>query len=96
MTKSSSSQNLQEALLVSELRFRRIFESAKDGILILDAESGKIDDVNPFLIELLGYSREQIIDKKVWEIGFLKDVIANKENFKQLVERKYIRYEDLP
>ncbi|MBN1981323.1 MAG: PAS domain S-box protein, partial [Chitinivibrionales bacterium] len=67
-----------------------------DGILILDAETGHIVDVNPFLIELVGYSREQFIDKTIWDIGFFKDIIANRNNFLQLKEKKYIRYEDMP
>jgi PAS domain S-box-containing protein len=91
-----SSQEVQDKLFASEIRYRRLFESAKDGILILDAMTGKIDDVNPFLIELLGFSRDQFINKSVWEIGFFKDIIANKENFLQLKDKKYIRYEDLP
>jgi PAS domain S-box-containing protein len=44
----------------SEIRYRRLFEAARDGILILDAENGKIVDVNPFLMELLGYSYAEI------------------------------------
>jgi two-component system, chemotaxis family, CheB/CheR fusion protein len=46
----------KDALAVSETRFRRLFESAKDGILILDAETGKIVNVNQFLIDMLGYT----------------------------------------
>ena len=80
----------------SELRYRRLFESAKDGILILDAETGMIVDVNPFLIELLGISRKAFLDKKVWELGFLKDIAANEEKFAELRAREQIRYEDLP
>ena len=91
-----SSQEAQDKLIASELRYRRLFESAKDGILILDAKSGKINDVNPFLTELLGFSRDQLINKRVWEIGFFKDIIANKEKFLELKEKKYIRYENLP
>ncbi len=80
----------------SEIRYRRLFETAKDGILILDAETGQIDDVNPFLLDLLHYSREQFINKKIWDIGFFRDIIANKEKFLQLTRKKYVRYEDLP
>jgi len=47
-----------DALVISEVRYRRLFEASRDGILILDAETGKITDVNPFLVELLGYSKE--------------------------------------
>jgi len=83
-------------MTVSETRYRRLFESAKDGILILDAETGKIQDVNPFLIELLGYSKEQFLEKAIWEIGFLKDIVANKEKFLELQQKEIVRYENLP
>ncbi|MCX6272923.1 MAG: PAS domain S-box protein [Bacteroidetes bacterium] len=85
-----------ENLINSEAQYRRLFEAAKDGILILDAETGKIVDVNPFLIEMLGYPHEKFIEKTVWEIGFLKDIAANKEKFLELQKKKYVRYEDLP
>ena len=80
----------------SELRYRRLFEAAQDGILILDAKTGAITDVNPFLIDLLGYSRDEFVDKKLWEVGAFKDIKASKEAFGALQNNKYIRYEDLP
>lgn len=80
----------------SELRYRRLFESARDGILILDAETGMIIDVNPFLIDLLGYSKEQFLERRVWEIGSFKDFLSNRDNFFELKQKGYIRYEDLP
>ena len=83
-------------LKTSEARYRRLFETAKDGILILDAETGMIKDVNPFLIELLGYSKDQFIEKSIWEIGFFKDVAANKEKFLELKQQEYVRYDNLP
>jgi len=86
----------EKDLKVSEVRYRRLFEAAQDGILILEAETGKIIDVNPFLIEMLGYSHEEFIGKKLWEIGLLKDIAASRGAFRQLQERKYIRYEHLP
>lgn len=85
-----------EALKVSETRYRRLFEAARDGILILDAETGRVTDANPFLTEILGYSFEQLIGKFVWELGFLKDIVANQENFLRLQQKQYIRYEDMP
>jgi len=85
-----------DALAISETRYRRLFEASKDGILILDAGTGKITDVNPFLIELLGYSKEQFIEKAIWEIGFLKDIVANKDKFLELQQKEFVRYEDLP
>jgi PAS domain S-box-containing protein len=85
-----------EALRTSAVRYRRLFEAARDGILILDAETGMIVDVNPFLIEMLGYAREVFLGKKVWELGFFKDIAANRANFAELQQKEYIRYEDLP
>ncbi|MCX6223255.1 MAG: PAS domain-containing protein [Bacteroidia bacterium] len=84
------------ALNVSEIRYRRLFESSKDGMLILDAETGKVTDVNPFLIKLLGYSHEQFMGKAIWDIGSFKDIVSNKEKFSELQHNEYIRYEDLP
>jgi len=86
----------EKSITVSETRYRRLFESARDGILILDAETGKIMDVNQFLIELLGYSREQFIEKAIWEIGFFKDIVANHDKFLELQQKEYIHYENLP
>jgi two-component system cell cycle sensor histidine kinase/response regulator CckA len=85
-----------KALRASEIRYRRLFESAKDGILILDAETGRIVDVNPFLVELLGISRNGFLEKKIWELGFFKDILANEEKFNELQAHEYVRYEDLP
>ncbi|MDQ3001052.1 MAG: PAS domain S-box protein [Fibrobacterota bacterium] len=83
-------------LRLSEDRYRRLFETAQDGILILDETNGRIEDANPFLLELLGYSKEELLGKQLWEIGFFKDIDANQEAFKKLKVEGYIRYEDLP
>jgi PAS domain S-box-containing protein len=86
----------EKALSDSELRYRRLFEAARDGILIIDAETGKIVDVNQFLIDLLGYSHDQFIGKNIWEIGLFKDIITNQANFAELLKIEYIVYEDKP
>lgn len=85
-----------EALHDSEKRYRRLFESAKDGILILDADTGKVVDANPFLLQLLGYSYEELCGKHIWELGVFKDIAASKDAFQALQDNEYIRYEDLP
>jgi PAS domain S-box-containing protein len=89
-------KNAEDAILVSELRYRRLFEAARDGILILDADSGQIVDVNPFIEDILGYSREEFLNKKLWEIGLFKDIVESKEAFLKLQMRGYVRYENLP
>jgi two-component system cell cycle sensor histidine kinase/response regulator CckA len=86
----------EEAIRDSEARYRRLFEAARDGILILDANTGLITDVNPFLMELLDYSREEFIGKTLWQIGPFKDVAASKTAFRELQAQKYVRYENLP
>jgi len=63
--------------------------------LILDADTGKVDDVNPFLLQLLGYSYDALCGKHIWEIGVFKDIVASKDAFKTLQEDEYIRYNDL-
>jgi PAS domain S-box-containing protein len=83
-------------LKASESRYRRLFETAQDGILILNAETAQIVDANPFVVEMLGYSREHCVGKKLWEIGSFTDVEACKAGFLELQEKGYVRYEDLP
>jgi diguanylate cyclase (GGDEF)-like protein/PAS domain S-box-containing protein len=86
----------EDALRESEIRYRRLFETAKDGILLLDAVSGQITDVNPFLIKLLGYTHTELLGRKLWEIGPFKDAVASQAAFQDLRQKKYIRYEELP
>jgi PAS domain S-box-containing protein len=85
-----------EALQDSEKRYRRLFESAKDGILILDADTGRVVDVNPFLLRLLGYSYDELFGQYIWELGVFKDIATSKDAFKALQDNEYIRYDDLP
>jgi PAS domain S-box-containing protein len=86
----------QLRLRISELRYRRLFEAARDGILILDAVTLKITDANPFMTELLGYSHAEFLGKELWEIGLFSDKKASLAAFKQLQTTGYLRYEDLP
>ena len=89
-------RRLADALKVSEARYRRLFETAQDGILILNADTRLVFDANPFLTDLLGYGRDELVGKELWQIGLFKDIEANKTVFRELQARGYIRYEDLP
>jgi two-component system cell cycle sensor histidine kinase/response regulator CckA len=86
----------EESLRESEVRYRRLFEAARDGILILNADTLKITDVNPFMTELLGYSRTEFLGKELWEIGLFSDKEASRATFRELQKTGYIRYADLP
>jgi PAS domain S-box-containing protein len=89
-------KRIEDALKASEVRYRRLFETAKDGILILDADTGRITDANPFLQDLLGYSHTELLGKKLWEIGPFRDIAANQAAFRKLQKKEYIRYDNLP
>jgi len=86
----------QAAMRASEIRYRRLFEAARDGILILDPTTRKITDANPFMSELLDYSHGELLGKELWEIGLLKDEKASRSAFRELQKKHFIRYEDLP
>jgi len=89
-------KELEHKMISSELRYRRLFETAQDGILILDALNGEITDVNPFLLNMLGYSKEELLSKKLWDIGFFCDKVASHQVFQELQDQGYVRYKDLP
>jgi diguanylate cyclase (GGDEF)-like protein/PAS domain S-box-containing protein len=80
----------------SESRYRRLFETAKDGILILDGDTGRIADANPFLQDMLGYSKDELIGKALWEIGPVQNIPDSQAAMRQLQSNEYIRYEDIP
>ena len=82
--------------IASERRYRRLFEAARDGILVVDPETRKIIDVNPFMMEFLEYDREEFIGKELFEIGLLKDEAASRVAFRELQTTGYIRYDNLP
>lgn len=92
----TSRKQAERRLKESEKRFRRLFESAKDGIIILDAENMSIIDANPYMTELLGYSQQQFKGKQLWEIGLFKDKQESKEAMEALKSEGYVRYDDLP
>jgi PAS domain S-box-containing protein len=85
-----------KALRASEIRYRSLFEAARDGILIIDPDTRRITDANPFMSELLGYSHEELLGKTLWDIGIQKDEGASQRAFRELQNTRFIRYEDLP
>lgn len=95
-TDVTEQKEIEDNFHVSEKRYRRLFETSKDGILILDVKTRKITDANPFISELVGYTTLELIGKELWEIGFFKDKVENKAAMQELLTVGYIRYEDLP
>ncbi|MDP2338718.1 MAG: PAS domain S-box protein [Bacteroidota bacterium] len=85
-----------EKLKESEMRYRRLFETAKDGILILDFETGDIIDANPFIVKIIDLPLEEILGKKLWEIGLFSNKEESEQAFIELKKNGYIRFEDMP
>jgi PAS domain S-box-containing protein len=94
-TEEAEARNVQ-AILASELRYRRLFETAQDGILILDAATGQVVDANPFMKDLLGYSQVEFVGRKLWEIGPFKGEDASRSAFAELQVNDRLHYEGLP
>jgi len=86
----------EQAIRTSELSYRRLFETARDGILILDADTGRISDVNPYLVKLLGFSRDEMVGKTVGELSPFKDIESNIVMLERLQKDGYVRYDHLP
>lgn len=95
-TRARRAQNSEQAMSASELSYRRLFEAAQDGILILAADTGRITDVNPFLVQLLGFSHSEMVGKTVGELSPFKDIESNQAMLERLQKDGYVRYEDLP
>jgi PAS domain S-box-containing protein len=95
-TRRVRAETQTEALRASELSYRRLFEAAKDGILILDATTGRVNDVNPFLTRLLGFTRDEMVGKTVGELSPFNDLDSNKGILERIKNEGYVRYEDLP
>ncbi len=85
----------EEKLRDSETRYRRLFESAKDGILIIDAESGRIVDANPYLVQMLEYSEAELLGKELWKIMVFRKIAKSKDAFIELQSKEYIRFNDM-
>jgi diguanylate cyclase (GGDEF)-like protein/PAS domain S-box-containing protein len=96
LEESSPAAVRDRALRVSEARYRRLFETAQDGILLLNAETAQIEDVNPFLIKMLGYDHAEFLGKKLWEVGPFVDIAQSKHMFAELQATGYVRYDNLP
>jgi PAS domain S-box-containing protein len=86
----------EDALKISEIRYRRLFETTRNGLLILNAVTGQIIDANPYLMETLGYSHADLLGRKIWEIGAFVDIENSKASFASLQQLEYGVYENLP
>ncbi|HLP41659.1 MAG TPA: PAS domain S-box protein, partial [Fibrobacteria bacterium] len=89
-------RRMETELKESEVRYRRLFEAAQDGILILDAASGLIEQANPYLAGILGVPPSSLVGREMWDVGFFSNSEASRRAFRILQDKGYIRFEDLP
>lgn len=84
----------EQALQASEERFRNAFETANDGMLLIEKIKGQILDSNQASQELLGYSIKELQEKRIWEIGFIEDVKQFRQVYNLLEEAGFIVFDD--
>jgi two-component system, sensor histidine kinase and response regulator len=83
----------------SELRYRRLFESASDGVLLVDAATARVMEANPAFTRMLGFPREEVVGKRLWEIGVFAEAFSDERRstacFEMLKEQGQLRIDDL-
>ncbi|MBI9052896.1 MAG: PAS domain S-box protein [Bacteroidales bacterium] len=80
----------------NELLYRKLFESASEALIIIDANSGVIIDVNSSVSSFFGYRKNELVEKVVWEIQLFKKIVKNEESFLKLSKCDLPIYRDFP
>jgi len=88
-------EDITERKRAAEARYRRLFESARDGIVLVDAATGDVMDLNPFTQQLLGYARDELVTHKLWEIGPMRNLPNVRTAIEQIRDQGALRFEDL-
>ncbi|HEY6146865.1 MAG TPA: ATP-binding protein [Thermoanaerobaculia bacterium] len=78
---------VREGLRASEMRYRLLFETAREGIWLLDGDTGKVIDANPFLLELLGFRKDELVGREPWHL--YGDREAARSRFEEVRKRGF-------
>ena len=89
-------RRVERELQLSEMHYRRLFETAKDGILLLHSASGVVTDVNSHLLDLLGCRHEDVVGKKLWNLTPSTDTVLYRKLFDALHSEESVRRDSLP
>jgi diguanylate cyclase (GGDEF)-like protein/PAS domain S-box-containing protein len=89
-------QRRDRALKASEIRYRRLFETAPYGVLVLDAETGVVVDANAAAGQLLGCDPEEIAEHPLWSLRAFRNAAATRSQFRDVVLQPHVRYDNLP
>jgi PAS domain S-box-containing protein len=83
----------QEALLESEERYRSLFENSHAAMLVIDPHTADIVDANPAACTYYGYSREELLAKKITDINTLTPEEISREMQRAKAEEcKYFEF----
>jgi len=74
-------RRMEEALRQSEGKYHTIFSESRDGIVLVDAETGAISDCNPEFERQTGRKIKQLKKMHIWEIRPSEKVEAAKRKF---------------
>jgi len=80
----------------NDLIFGRLFDTALHGIMILEGDSGRVTNVNPFLSELLGYAQHELTGKSLWDTVPFKDIDVSQADLRKLLRHDSVHFEKLP
>jgi PAS domain S-box-containing protein len=75
------------SLIESEDRFRTVFETNPDAVLITRLSDGQIISVNDACLSIFGYTHEEIIEKTTLEIELWVD-LADRDRYLDLVRKQ--------
>lgn len=83
----------EQALQESEAKFRSIFENAPIGITLADVRTGKPLQVNQILLDMLGYSEEELVRLSFTRFSHPDDLAVEWPLFQELLEGKRESYQ---
>lgn len=95
-SKKNTALKITSSASAADTRFQRLFDNSQDGILLLDAKTGKIADANPFLVKMLGYTHTELVGKAPRSFGLFKELKSTPVTFEEIQKKKRTHIENLP
>lgn len=81
-------------LAKSELGYRRLFETAHDGILMVDAGQGRVIDANPALLAMLGGERAAVLGQRLDDVAAFAHIPACRTSVEDILRCGRLKYDD--
>ena len=83
----------EEALRKNEEKYRAILETAMDGFWIIDANTGKIIEVNHAYCKMCGYTHEELLQMTVSQLEVIEDQELVAAHIQQIITQGSDRFE---